>query len=290
MVREVENKCGILLCDRIESLVSSKRLIVENYDNRQLKYAKYNVRLGTEYYKERKFKNLSNDDKQLTIKPYEIVFVESYEVFKLPDDIIAKYDLRISGGLAGIGLQTGLQLDPTYHGRFFCPLFNFSDQPYSLCFKEDLASVQFSYTTTPTEAALRIEAFSEDKRDLMTLSRALHSPRSSGLLALHADIQKTRAEMEQKWTDYKSKIEEDHRSLNAAHLEAQSNNTIFLAVIGLILTAISAMFVPEAIGRAVGTSLPVVIIITSAFVIIVCAILWFIAYVFKKGHDGTRKP
>jgi deoxycytidine triphosphate deaminase len=133
---------SVLLADRIKKFVDKDWLIrKDTFDEGQLKRAKYDVRLGKAYYKAGKYGNLSDDNPLLEIEPYELVFVESYEIFEMPKNVVAMYDLRVSGCLGGMGLQTGLQIDPTYCGRIFCPLFNFSDTRVTLKYKHHLASV-----------------------------------------------------------------------------------------------------------------------------------------------------
>lgn len=186
---------SLLLSDHIKSFVEKGLLIVsdpfyeereDTFDNKQLERAKYNVRLGKAYYKAGKYGYL--DDKGnplLVVEPYELVFVESYEVFKLPENVVGKYDLRISGCLGGMGLQTGLHLDPNYYGRFFCPLFNFSNSEFALRYKDHLASVEFSYTTPPTTETKPYTG----RQELFSLNQALLSPRQSGLGKLWESLQ-----------------------------------------------------------------------------------------------------
>jgi deoxycytidine triphosphate deaminase len=244
----------VLLCDRIERLVVDGWLIVDNtYLDGQLKRAKYNVRLGDEYYQDGKYCKLDDDHPLLVIKPYELVFVESYEIFHLPKNVVAKYDLRIKGCLSGLGLQTGLQIDPEYYGRFFCPLFNFSDTSVILKYKDDLASANFIYTTPSTPEAERRPSF--DRRNhLVHLSDALLDvPRVSGLEKLRSEIQEARQEM-------------------------QNVNRVFLAVVGLAVAVIGAVQIPQAIGRVVQGTTPwwAMLIIGIVFLVIVCVIFAFI--------------
>lgn len=169
---------SVLLAGRIKELVQAKYLIVDDPSTGettfggkpQLKRAKYNVRLGTRYFQNGRYKDLDATNKFINIQPYELVFIESYEIFRIPDNVVARYDLRVSHCLAGLGLQVGLQLDTTYYGRFFCPLFNFSDQVVPLEYKNDIASVQFMYTTKPTQEDDGTDSFGQDKQGLLSLA------------------------------------------------------------------------------------------------------------------------
>lgn len=186
---------SILLSDHIKNFVKEGLLIVSDpfyeerehtFDEQQLDRSKYNARLGKAYYKAGNFGYLDErNNPHLVVESYELVFVESYEVFKLPQNVVARYDLRISGCLGGMGLQTGLQIDPTYYGRFFCPLFNFSDSEFRIKYKDHLASVEFLYTTAPTPETKPYGG----KQELFSLSQTLLSPRRSGLGRLWTELE-----------------------------------------------------------------------------------------------------
>lgn len=270
---------SVLLADRIKEFVDRGWLIVEDpqtndpnykeightFDEKQLRRAKYNVRLGKKFYKAGDYDNLSDDKPDLIIKPYELVFVESYEVFKLPKNVAAKYDLRLRGCLEGIGLQTGLQIDPTYYGRFFCPLFNFSNEAFALKYKDDLASVQFIYTTPSTPEAERFVPFDDNRRGLFSLSRALPPvPRSSGLKSLWADFEETRKKLENDVRSssetLRSNVEKSREDLDKAKLEfvalAVRLNTRVDSMIGAVFSAMA--FTIATLGIIVGVGSMVV--------------------------------
>lgn len=283
---------AILLCDRIIKLVENDELIVidphykdigHTFNKDQLKRAKYDVRLGKAYYQHGDYHLLSDDNPLLTIAPYELVFVESYEVFKMPRNVVAVYDLRVSGCLGGLGLQTGLQLDPTYYGRFFCPLFNFSDKEVVLTYKDHLASVQFVYTTPSTQQAEETKAF--DKNELFCLRDSLPSvSRSSGLESLHKETITMKNTLDDTLKDFKETLKADHERLVEARRETQNINMVFLAVIGLAVTVIGAVQVPQAITRAGTTPWWAVLIIVIAFVIVVYMLFRFVSSLFRRNH------
>jgi deoxycytidine triphosphate deaminase len=193
---------AVLLADHIKYWVKKGYLIVPDRDTyqdirdtfeiKQLKRAKYDVRLGKAYYQAGEYHILDDNHPLLEIVPYELVFVESYEVFKIPSNVVAVYDLRIKCCMGGLGLQTGLQLDPEYYGRFFCPLFNFSDTNVTLKYKSQFASVQFIYTTLFNKQSkdLDEESFDKEKNERFTLSQALPDiPRQSGLVKIYKELQ-----------------------------------------------------------------------------------------------------
>lgn len=244
---------SILLSDGIKRFVQNEQLIVfdpfyeevgDTFDEQQLDRAKYNVRLGRTYYKADEFGHL--DDKNnplLVIEPYELVFIESYEVFKMPKNVVAMYDLRIGGCLGGLGLQTGLHIDPTYYGRVVCPLFNFSDQKVTLKYKDQLASVQFIYTTPPTAETKDYGG----KQNLFSVTQALLDPRSSGLGKLWTRLQ----EFESEATRLHTRVD----SMVGATFEGMA---FMIAALGVVVAAVSMILItdmpvsPATVGIGVG--------------------------------------
>lgn len=232
---------SVLLSDHIKSFVEEGLLIVsdpfyeereDTFDERQLDRSKYNARLGKAYYKAGKFGYLDEkSNPHLVVESYELVFVESYEVFKLPENVVARYDLRISGCLGGMGLQTGLQIDPTYYGRFFCPLFNFSDSEFRLKYKDHLASVEFLYTTPPTAET---KPYGGGKQELFSLSQTLLSPRRSGLGRLWAELE-----------SFDRAATRLHTRVDAMMSAVFEGMAFMIAALGIIVAAIAIVIIPE---------------------------------------------
>jgi hypothetical protein len=121
----------------------------------------------------------------------------------MPPNVVAVYDLRIKNCLCGLGLQTGLQLDPTYYGRFFCPVFNFSDTEVELKYKDQLASIQFLYTTFPTKKTNPFKG----RNNLFCLIQSLSADRPrSGMQSLREEILKIQNDINKDKNDIKNDI------------------------------------------------------------------------------------
>ena len=254
---------SVLLSDHICDLVSKGLLIVDGtFDERYLQTAKYDARLGRMYYKDGEYHTLDDEKRILRVAPYELVFVESYEVFRLPENVVGRYDIRISGCLGGIGLQTGLQLDPTYHGRIFCPLFNFSDKTLTLKYKEHLASIQFSYSTAPTA---EVKPFDSERQGLLSLNHALpDDPGRSGLENLRVHIEQTQKELEKRIRDFDSTYARLHARVDSMISGVFQGMAFMIAVIGVLVAAIFMMMTAErplipAMQEWVGVGLVIVI-------------------------------
>ena len=232
---------SVLLADHIKDFVEKGWLIhKDTFDEGQLKRAKYDVRLGKAYYKAGKYGNLSDDNPLLEIEPYELVFVESYEIFEMPKNVVAMYDLRVSGCLGGMGLQTGLQIDPTYCGRIFCPLFNFSDTRVTLKYKHHLASVQFIYTTPSTPEAEAYAPLDKTRQGLLSLSDVLTDVlRQSGLQRLWTEVNKAQADLQSDLDKYRGEATRLHERVDIMVGAVFQAMAFLIAALGVMGAAMS---------------------------------------------------
>jgi deoxycytidine triphosphate deaminase len=266
---------SVLLSDRIEALVKENMLIVENtFDEQRLRTAKYDFRLGTSYFKGGNLGTLNDDSNPvITIEPYELIFVESFEIFHLPKNVIGRYDLRISGCLAGVGLQTGLQLDPTYYGRIFSPLFNFSDTRMLLKFKDHLASIEFIYTTPPTS---KTKAFESPRQRFLHLHEALPLvPRSTGVEMVWARL-----------SAFGEEATRLHMRIDTMVAAVYTAMAFMIAVLAVIAAALSAVLTSDIIPQPfpLGIGLIVLFVIAAIALVIIRKTIRGIS----KG-DGTSR-
>lgn len=272
---------AVLQSDHILDFVNKGLLIVDDTFNEQrLRNAKYDIRLGKAYYKSGKYGNLDDNNPLLEITPGELVFTESYEIFKMPENVIARYDLRISGCLGGLGLQTGLQLDPLYHGRIFCPLFNFSNVTLLLTYGEQLASMEFSYTTAPPK---KMKPFGGEREGLLYLRQALpHVPRQSGLEGLWEKFKE--------FNDETNRLETKFDAMVSAVFQGMA---FMIAALGILVAAISIGVIPGfKIGAEVGSGfVDWSFVIKIAIGIVICfgvaygGYLWMINRIRKISKD-----
>lgn len=284
---------SVLLADCIKEFVDKGRLIrKDTFDEQRLQRAKYNVRLGPKYLQGGKFHDLDEKNNPfLIVEPYELVFVESYEVFELPENVVAVYDLRISHCLGGLGLQAGLQLDPTYQGKIFCPLFNFSDETVTLRYKDHLASVHFIYTTPSTPAAEAYPPFDVERQGLFSLSYALKSRRGSGLEKLYKDIKGTKEDIEGTKEELKSKLKEFDDKAARVHTRIDSMvGAVFgamafmIAALGVLVAAVT-MIVTRDIVPADQANKVTILIGVIAFILIAIFIFRRIASTIRKTKN-----
>lgn len=280
---------SILLSDQIESFIKKGILIVDNtFDEQQLRTAKYNVRLGKMYFKGDEYHSLDDKNPILKIEPYELVFIESYEVFRLPENMVGQYDIRISGCLGGMGLQTGLQLDPTYFGRIFCPLFNFSNKTLTLRYKKHFASVQFIYTTPPAPETKRFES---ERQGLLSLNQALpDEPGRSGLEELGRNIKETQGQLEKRIEDFDRAATRLHTRVDAMVSAVFEGMAFMIAALGILVAAISIVIIPEfKVGAPTDMSRIITIGIGVAIFIGVALVIFLLIRRIMRKISGDTK-
>jgi len=83
-----------------------------------------------------------------------IAFVQVEPIFRLPDYIAVRFNLRITHVHRGLLLGTGPLVDPGFEGKLLIPLHNLTSSEYDLDTREALIWVEFTKTTygcIPTE-------------------------------------------------------------------------------------------------------------------------------------------
>jgi deoxycytidine triphosphate deaminase len=83
----------------------------------------------------------------LTLKANSIVFVEVEPIFRLPNYIAIRFNLRITHVHRGLLLGTGPLVDPGFHGKLLIPLHNLTSSDYSIDTSEALIWIEFTKTT-----------------------------------------------------------------------------------------------------------------------------------------------
>jgi hypothetical protein len=86
----------------------------------------------------------------LTIEPYQVAIIETYETINMPVYLIGRWNVRTKKAYLGLLWVGGAQVDPGFRGHLCCPIYNLSTEPVTLAFREYLAEIDFA-TTTPFE-------------------------------------------------------------------------------------------------------------------------------------------
>ncbi len=137
---------AILLSNEIERYGKEWGMI-DDFDDKSLEPASYNLRLGEQYRVAGKTKHLDAKNLHLSIYPYEVVVLSTHEKLCLPRFIVGRWSLRVSAAYEGLLWTGGAQVDPGYQGRLYCPVYNLSDREIQLTWKQKIFSIDFVRAT-----------------------------------------------------------------------------------------------------------------------------------------------
>lgn len=141
---------AVLLSNEIERYAREQQMI-DPFEKECLEPASYNLRLGEQYRVAGKTRLLDDKNRYLTIRPYEVVVLSTYERLCLPRFIIGRWSLRVSDAYEGLLWTGGAQVDPGYQGRLYCPIYNLSNREIQLTYKGKIFSIDFVRTTPFTK-------------------------------------------------------------------------------------------------------------------------------------------
>jgi deoxycytidine triphosphate deaminase len=147
--RNDPSRKGMLLSNEIEMFQRNKLLIAEEYEPKNLRPAAYTLRIGSKFV-DSKGRVGKLDDKKKThfkMEPNSIVYVSTLERLDLPYYVAARFNLRVKWVYKGILLGTGPQVEPGYRGYLSCPLYNLTDRPLKIEYRQDFATIDFERTT-----------------------------------------------------------------------------------------------------------------------------------------------
>ena len=134
-----------------------KYKIIEFHDDSCFGPATYHMRLGGkviswENGKKVEFTLGKEEDKnknirtQIELRPNSVTFVTTIEMFNLPKDIIARFNLKSKWVHQGLLLGTGPIVDPELKANLLIPLHNFSSQDVTLHYDDKIIRVYPSFS------------------------------------------------------------------------------------------------------------------------------------------------
>lgn len=135
--------------------------MIHPYDRRALKSASYEMHIGGRFIywddSGKKFDIIIDRRHQryVVLPANSITFIQVEPLFRLPNYIAVRFNLRITHVHRGLLLGTGPLVDPGFHGRLLIPLHNLTAYEYYLDTEKALIWVEFTKTTfgcVPREA------------------------------------------------------------------------------------------------------------------------------------------
>ncbi len=143
---------AVLLSNEIEyyandPAIPDEQKLIFPFEPLQLEAARYNLRLGAEYRKNAEPCTLSDKEPWLTIEPFQMALVETFEQIRLPRFLIARWNLKVPVVYRGLLWVGALQVDPGWQGHLACPIYNLSDKEVRVKYKDELFAMDFVRTT-----------------------------------------------------------------------------------------------------------------------------------------------
>lgn len=110
----------------------------QTYDERSLKQASYDLRLGESFFQigEDFPGKLSDEAPYLVLRPGQFAFLTTYEVLHLPFDVLGLITLRNTYKRQGLVNISGFHVDPTFHGRLTFAVQNIGPNDLRLRYKD----------------------------------------------------------------------------------------------------------------------------------------------------------
>ena len=205
--RTDQNRKGMLLSNEIDLFRQSGLLIETDFIANNLRPAAYTLRIGNKFIDSQgKPGELNDQNRYFTMEPNSIVYVSTLEKLNLPYYMAARFNLRVKWVYKGILLGTGPQVEPGYRGFLSCPLYNLTNSPIRIQYREDFATIDFERTTDfcPNSSAEEISQAIRngdefDTIDLESQSYVLFKQKEYPALKLYPgfDVLSSLAEMEQ---------------------------------------------------------------------------------------------
>lgn len=144
----LQSTSGVLLSDHICEYANEFQLI-EPFETDQLKPAAYELTVGDKYSIEGELYDLSDEygDNEITIPPFEVAVIKTYEKINMPRFLIARWNIKVKLAYKGLLWVGGPQVDPGYVGHLYCPIYNLSDAPVTISYRDTIAVMDFAKTT-----------------------------------------------------------------------------------------------------------------------------------------------
>ena len=143
-------KTGGILSEKLIRLMIECDMLLENANLDNIQGASYDLRLGDKYFQKGEIKTLDEQNPFVVMEPGDYVLISSKEIANLPKDIAGRFDLTVSLFCKGVILSNGPQVDPGFHGRLFCLLFNTANNKVQLKHGEHYATIEFVKLVEPT--------------------------------------------------------------------------------------------------------------------------------------------
>ena len=143
---------GTLNDAEIKKLGQEGKLIIEDFSEKNVKQACYELRAGDTYFNltEGATRHTVEDGEIILFKPHQTIVIITKEKFHLPADILARFLLK--GALFSVGFApVNTYADPGFYGRMGIVMNNASNNYLKIKSGDIIAKVEFDRLQTPVE-------------------------------------------------------------------------------------------------------------------------------------------
>lgn len=142
----------------IRNSLQTGELKIENFDERYLQPASYDMRLGEEAITSGRREKVNPADKGLlTIPPGDFALVTTHEKVSMSPKIAGHIGLRSLYSKKGLVILSGPQIDPGFRGVLVIGLSNLSPRDIIIPYKDAFCTVEFFALEEPAIKAYRGE-------------------------------------------------------------------------------------------------------------------------------------
>lgn len=146
----------VLLADEINRLCVDEngkpveKPLIAPFCPSRLREASYQLTLGYEIHLGGEQRRLEPSE-EITLPPHQVAVVSTRETLLIPQNLVARWSLRVANIYEGLLWTGGPQVDPGWEGQLFCPIYNLAERPVVLKCGEGLFTMDFVRTTAVTE-------------------------------------------------------------------------------------------------------------------------------------------
>jgi len=226
------------------------------FDPTRLGPASYEMVLGGEYLywdeEEKLFISTEIKEKEpLVLRKNSITYVSVQEIFRIPDYIALRFNLRVRHVHRGLLLGTGPLIDPGFHGKIMIPIHNLTSNEYIVFGGEDLISVEFTKVSPndawkiPDEGILKsmgIYKANSGKNSKKNFRELLKKALPFGIGKVVSSLSDTLAEANKRIKEAQTQIEKSERLLSSfKNISIGAGITFIIALIALFLSTNSVV-------------------------------------------------
>jgi dCTP deaminase len=125
--------------------------VVNHFDEKNLKEACYDLRIGDEVFlsEKRVPKRLSDRDPYVILPPGQFALIKTFEKVRIPRDIVAFISIRSKLKFQGLINISGFHVDPTYEGHLIFSVQNVGPNDIRLEFRQPAFMIMWSQLSMP---------------------------------------------------------------------------------------------------------------------------------------------